>query len=352
MGMKKNEVIARAMRQLSYIEKAETQLENNPEATLDKVRVRSGGGEEGIGLESIGVPDRGVSLLEEGAEALKKVKKQGAKAKLTENEVLGLEAVILVTGRPALLVQDNSFPAPPPGWEVLEDHRKAIEKTFPSVGAIDVIVGGVTQQIGTGFLVGKDVLMTNKHVAVNFAKQAVKGWTFITGRGAAVDYRREKDRDVRRAFRIKSILGLHKTLDMALLEVDTKPISGKAKLPPPLTVATKAPKLSEHVYVVGYPIKDMSGVTPSAVIADIFGEDFGVKRLQPGEYDGALTPASLFSHDCSTLNGSSGSCVLSLNTHEVVGLHFFGTFQVTNKAVSLWKLKNDPMLKGRVEFAA
>lgn len=107
----------------------------------------------------------------------------------------------------------------------------------------------------------------------------------------------------------------------------------------------------QHVYVVGYPKLDLAGVTPGHVLTDIFGTDFGIKRLQPGEFDGELTK-STFEHDCSTLNGSSGSCVLSLENHEVVGLHFAGTFEVRNEAVSLWLLQDDNMLKGRVQFAA
>ena len=355
--MKKQELIARALKQLPYIDKAEPELESDPGAMLDKVRPpEEGGGEEGLGLESVGDGggrNRRVELLERGTEALKKVRRSGARARLSDDEMLGLEAVILVTGRPALLVQDNTFPTPPPGWEVLEEHRKEIENTFPSVGAIFASFdGGGSQQIGTAFVVGKNTLMTNRHVAVTFAQQDDDGWAFKPGLGAKIDYRREKDRDARREFAVKSIIGVHAKLDMALLEVKPKAVSGTAKLPPPLTLAAKAPKKGDHVYTVGYPVRDNTGATPSPVLLDIFGDVLGVKRLQPGEYDGALQPPSIFSHDCSTLAGNSGSCVLSLATHEVVGLHYQGTFEVTNRAVSLWKLKNDALLKGRVEFAA
>lgn len=348
--MKKKDVIARALRQLPYLQKAQTQLEEDPASALRAVRPAAGS-EEASGLESLGGTDPGLERLRTGARALKKVEAQGANARLTNEEVLGLEAVIEVIGRPALLVQDNSFPDPPVGWEILEDHRKAIEKSFPSVGVIDRIVNGKRDQMGTGFVVAKNILMTNRHVAKTFAKQGQQGWVFLEGRTAVVDYRREKERDARVEFRIRGILDVHADVDMALLELETKAVSGNAKLPPPLKIATRGPKkLQEHVYVVGYPKIDLSGSTPEQVLLDIFGMDFGVKRLQPGEFDGSITKA-VFSHDCSTLNGSSGSCVLSLTTHEVVGLHFSGTFQERNEAVALWALKNDKMLKGRVEFA-
>ncbi|MGZ5445727.1 MAG: trypsin-like serine peptidase [Thermoanaerobaculia bacterium] len=347
--MKKKDVIDRAMRQMSYLEQAETRLENDPASVLRAVRPAAAHFEEG--LESLGGRDRGLDRLRSGAEALKKVRADGASAKLTSDEIIGLEAVIEVIGRPALVVQDDSFPDPPPGWEVLEDHRKAIEKIFPSVGVIDRVIDGKSAQMGTGFMVAKNILMTNRHVAKTFAKQGAEGWSFFAGRSAMVDYRREKDRDAKVEFRIKSILDVHDDVDLALLEVDTKAVSGKAKLPPPLTIAIKGPKVQDQVYVVGYPKIDSAGATPEPVLIDIFGHDFGVKRLQPGEFDGATTKV-VFKHDCSTLNGSSGSCVLSLATHEVLGLHFSGTFQVQNNAVALWALKSDKMLKGRVEFAA
>lgn len=346
--MNKQDLIARALRQLPYIEAAEPDVENDPAEALRKVRPVA---PVTPGLESLEGADSGVSLLRSGMDAVKKVRAQGPKAKLTPQETLGLEAVIHVTGRPALLVQDNTFPDPPVGWEVLEDHRKGIDKVIPSVGVIDRIANGVSEQMGTGFLVAKNILMTNRHVAKTFAKQGDKGWVFMAGRSAKVDYRREKDRDATAEFRVKSILAVHDLVDMALLEVDVKPISGKARLPPPLTLAAKGLGNQEHVYVVGYPKLDVAGVTPGHVLTDIFGTDFGMKRLQPGEFDGEITKSN-FSHDCSTLNGSSGSCVLSLEKHEVVGLHFAGTFEVRNEAVSLWLLQNDKMLKGRVQFAA
>ena len=76
-----------------------------------------------------------------------------------------------------------------------------------------------------------------------------------------------------------------------------------------------------------------------------------VKRLQPGR---AVTYSAKFSaleHDCSTLGGNSGSPVVDLETHEVIGLHFGGRYGVGNYAVPLWMLTADPLLaKGEVNF--
>lgn len=52
-----------------------------------------------------------------------------------------------------------------------------------------------------------------------------------------------------------------------------------------------------------------------------------------------------FQHDCSTLGGNSGSCIVNLETHRIVGLHFGGRFRITNEAVNLTKLASDPLIK-------
>ncbi len=83
----------------------------------------------------------------------------------------------------------------------------------------------------------------------------------------------------------------------------------------------------------------------------IFTNVFNVKRLQPGAIMEVLEPRSLLRHDCSTLGGNSGSCVVDLETNRVVGLHFGGRFSEGNYAVALWKLTDDPLLKkAKVNF--
>ena len=49
-------------------------------------------------------------------------------------------------------------------------------------------------------------------------------------------------------------------------------------------------------------------------------------------------------HDCSTLGGVSGSCVVDLDSNQVIGLHFAGLYMQYNEAVALWRLVDDPLL--------
>jgi V8-like Glu-specific endopeptidase len=58
-------------------------------------------------------------------------------------------------------------------------------------------------------------------------------------------------------------------------------------------------------------------------------------------------------HDCSKLGGNSGSCVIDLETNQVIGLHFGGRYLGRNSAVALWELRDDRLLKkGRVNFTS
>ena len=69
-----------------------------------------------------------------------------------------------------------------------------------------------------------------------------------------------------------------------------------------------------------------------------------MKRVQPGFVVDADNWEQ-FTHGCSTLAGSSGSCVVSLSTGVVVGLHVGGRYLQENYAVPLRSLAgNERML--------
>ncbi len=107
-----------------------------------------------------------------------------------------------------------------------------------------------------------------------------------------------------------------------------------------------------NVYLVGYPASDNQGITPPEVLTRIFGDVFEVKRLQPGTMTAISSALPRFSHDCSTLGGNSGSCVVALDTHQVIGLHFSGGYKESNFAVALWRLAQDRfLLDAGVQFS-
>ncbi len=317
-------------------------------------RRRSGGGLESMEFPgSPGVapalPVEAEQALADGREAVLKLRSSDDVPPLTPREQIGLEAVILLFGRPALIVENGTFEPAPAGWEALEAQRPHVEAVLKSVGRIDLRNRGM---IGTGFLVAPNVVMTNRHVAEQFAiPSETGGWSFKLGRVPLVDYGEGRDLTPTR-LAIKSVIGIHPDarVDMALLEVDPQPVIEPPAgwTPPPvLPIAAAAPDAGDRdlqVYLIGYPASDNQGVTPPDVLSNIFGGIYEVKRLQPGTVTSIATVLPRFSHDCSTLGGNSGSCIVDLQTHKVIGLHFSGGYRENNYAVALWRFASDPLL--------
>jgi hypothetical protein len=295
--------------------------------------------------EIFGMPSSGIveKRLRDGSKALDKMSK--GETDLTPSEQLGLEAIVLLVGRPALLVQDDDFGTPPDEWQSLEGKRDMLKGIIPSVGRVDLDGHPSFPWCGTAFLVGDGIAMTNRHVAQFFAQPSGKEWKFSPGIKAKVDYREEYQRDKSNEFKVDSVLGIHPTYDLALLKVAMK--AGKKKAPAVLTVASSAPKATKDgdVAVIGYPAFDSRNGRTEQM--DIFKNIFNVKRLQPGKSTGLkATPApEILGHDCSTLGGNSGSCVVDLETGQVLALHFGGQYLKGNVSVPLWKLTKDPFFK-------
>lgn len=293
---------------------------------------------EVFGLPPTDVVDK---RLREGGNALDKIKK--GKTDLTPGEQLGLEAIVHLFGRPALLVQDNDFATPPEEWKHLEQSRELLQDIIPSVGRVDLDNHHTFPWCGTAFLVGDGIAMTNRHVAAVFASLQGREWKIMSGVKAKVDYREEYQRDKPEEFKVDKVLGVHPTYDLALLSVAKK--SGRKKAPSILKLSAKQPKTTKDadVVVIGYPAFDSRNGRTEQI--DIFKNIFNVKRLQPGKSTGLAQTPQILGHDCSTLGGNSGSCVIDLATGNVIGLHFGGQYLKGNVSVPLWKLATDPFFK-------
>lgn len=311
-----------------------------------------GGGLPQTGLVEKAIEAQREATIEAGKRGLERISEGGADTVLSPEEEVGLEAIVLLVGRPALLIQGGRFGAPPSDWTVLDEHRDDIEKTIRSVGRIEVEGHPNLQWVGTGFLVGPDVLMTNRHVAVEFTAPRGNGrWGIAPGMRPRVDFREEHGEMGSSEFRIKALIGIHGRYDMALFRLEKD--SG---LPDPLPLSAGPAPVAElpgrNLYVVGYPAWDGRRNDPEPM-QRLFSNIYNVKRLQPGTLMRYLTGQNLFTHDCSTLGGNSGSCAVDLDTHRVIGLHFGGRYQQANNAVALWELRDDPLVKfAGLQFAA
>ncbi|MBW5482777.1 trypsin-like serine peptidase [Streptomyces bambusae] len=288
-------------------------------------------------------------VLEAGARGLEKLA-EGRADDVDDDEYFGVEAIVLLQGRPAILVQNQDFPSQSGDWSVLDGQRAGIQQSIARVGRVEVTGHADLDWLGTGFLVAPDVVMTNRHVAAEFSRSDGQGtFTFRQGMGARIDTAEElgaPPSDGTFEFAVTEIIGIHRDVDMALLRVTAG--AGGGSLPTPLAIAGEAPPdlVGRPVYVVGYPARDGRRNEPEAM-SRIFMDIYNVKRLQPGTTTG-FNPDGSMGHDCSTLGGNSGSPVFDLAGHQVLGLHFGGRFRSGNFSVPLFRLTDDPLL-GRAE---
>ena len=283
-------------------------------------------------------------LLGAGIAGLDKIRK-GRDDELDDRERLGLTAIILLHGRPAILVKDGDFAAPPPEWSQLSRHRDGIRDVIARSGRIEVDGHLDYHWLGTAFLVAHDTVMTNRHVASELCASKGDTWSFHAGLAARVDFRVEHERSEPLEFAVTEPIGLHADHDLALLRVEVTSAAGE-QLPAPLALAAAAPAdlFERDVYVVGHPALDSRRNEPEP-IRRLFEGIFDVKRLQPGRTVGWSTAFGAVEHDCSTLGGNSGSPLVDLETHRVLGLHFGGRYGIGNYAVPLWTLRGDPLLE-------
>jgi hypothetical protein len=197
--------------------------------------------------------------------------------------------------------------------------RARVKPFLYSIGRLERAVGP-DASVGTGFLVGPDLVLTNRHVVSDLTM----GTEVLDPGQAVITFNEEADTVEPDASRIAvtGIVALHPLLDLALLRV---------ALPNPRPVpafASEPASLATEIAAVGYPFKD--GRNPIFVDA-IYGSSYGVKRAALGQVTGG-SGARMF-HDCSTLGGSSGSPLFSLASGRVVGVHYTGQFMYRNEAV-------------------
>lgn len=287
----------------------------------------------------------------ENAKSALEEARKGSGARLTPEQRRAFEK-LFSDARPAIEVEKGSFIEPRGSWVRLEPHREGIERTLPSVGRIELEghwAGLVTA--GTGFLVSPSLIMTNRHVVENFAKPDT-GWRFDPGVAAQIDFGERSRSPASNEFRLSKVVGVHEKLDLALIRLDSE---GR-KLPDPLALAIsrRQKRVGRYVYAVGYPGFNPIATAESGFEAPkFFKNEFDIKRLSPGKVRKLQSWATTFTHDCTTLGGSSGSPIIDLETHEVLGLHFTGKYLRANRAVELWRVADDPLVrKARLRFAS
>ncbi len=265
--------------------------------------------------------------------------------KLTEAQVAALEAIILPNERPVTVIQNGRFGDLPAPWKHLNSRNNTlrIQSAIPSIGRVEFGDDDAHGQIGTGFVVGRDLLMTNRHVAAFFSRGRGRRIQFLSSPPVGCDFLREQNSVFKEFFEVVSVRMVHPHWDMAILEV-----SGIGAKHTPLNLSIEPPDelQGRDVAVIGYPVRNNDD--SREVQEKIFQGGDGIKRLAPGkigdsaevEISGERTVRAM-THDSSTLGGNSGSAVIDISNGDVVGLHFAGIYLKANYSVPTWELARD-----------
>jgi hypothetical protein len=284
----------------------------------------------------------------------------------------GLEALVRMKGRPALRVVGGTVDSTDPlfgEWGGSLVMIPQLPDLTRAVGRID----GDGNHIGTGFVIGPGIVMTNRHVLEAIAEEvsnaAGSKWVFNFDQ-VTIDFSETADGSAR--YRVKSVIAAgpepieervrFPRLDMALLEVETSDAAGKP-LPKPLRMIDARPELQQmgDMFTIGFPARPSTSsmIDPatntfsmdvSKRLAQIFNLKFGRKYVSPGVVDRPTGVAGdirnwVFSHDATTLGGNSGSAAIRfMDPLGVVGLHFGGATLTANYAHQVAAVKASGIL--------
>ncbi len=297
--------------------------------------------------------------FELAAAAAKKLR-LAPKPELSPEETAALHALVHLVSRPALRVRRGDVPAVPESWPSLQAALPVVRARLKGVGRLDKSDG---TQVGTGWFIAPDLLVTNNHVVAGLCgldphgdskwRDKLESATVAHNALWASDettrptWKPDEAPDgAEAAGRISEVVMTHPNVDMAFVAIGGVPESEQSVLP--LAEAPFSDELKLDYYLAGYPAllrNQIDRFHPALVNLLFGGPNEGMdKRVSPGavtEVDTAVDRPRA-GHDATTLGGSSGSAVIDLTTHQVVGLHYSGHYGVVNNAVALWKMQDDP----------
>jgi endonuclease G, mitochondrial len=245
-------------------------------------------------------------------------------------------------GMPVISIKNNKsdyLPDTSTHWKDLLEACPNLEKSIRAVGCIRVLKpdsSSKTLPMGTAWFVRSDVLVTNRHVAVEFANNFNPfNFKVESGsgrlRGASIDLLMEKESNLKREFTIKDVIYMDspgEALDLAFLKIDNE---DNNSAPIAFDIETQ----SGDAAVIGYPL-NKSGVSRQLAL-QFFGNSYGFKRLACGTV--LAFEENEIQHSCPTLNGNSGSPLISLTTGNVIGIHCSGETLGANYALPAARIK-------------
>lgn len=283
-------------------------------------------------------------LVQHAQEAMRTMSDDGPNVALSLSHTLALESVILSRGRPALRVMEHSIEPidddrhPGSGvWRtILNDHEHTLAATASAVAAVmvkDHYAPTPETVVGTAWLLGPDLAITNRHVL--FPDYGLRLARRLPGHptqarlksdvGVSLDFAYDNGPARPLRYAVDSVVFVSEPndpVDVALLRV--KPIAGSPiATPKPLTLSTDANEWDANfVYAVGHPGR-MAQVSDD--IAAVFGNPDGRKRVSFGELmDPDPNSGIDLLYDASTIGGYSGGPASPIGSEGVIGLHYWG----------------------------
>ncbi|MEL6108888.1 MAG: DNA/RNA non-specific endonuclease [Planctomycetota bacterium] len=242
------------------------------------------------------------------------------------------EAIVMRHGYPALLIQNGDYEQPRlRTWQKrLNPNRSTIKRVIGSVGRVDLRNLPAAKWVGTCWLIDEDTLITNRHVADFFTDVQNGRVEILPGVEVYADFLEEHGSDEQLEYLIRSVsyIEADPRIDLAFMKLDSGVASRLGIEPIPVAETHDE---SEFIGVVGYPARDHRN--PVHDQARIFRDIFDVKRLAPGKIMDANHDSYVFTHNCTTLGGNSGSAVFDIQSGKAVGLHFAGSALEQNYAV-------------------
>ena len=196
--------------------------------------------------------------------------------------------------------------------------QEAVQPSIYAVGRLDR--ADDTNSLGTGFLVTDELLVTNYHVLA-----ALSHGTGLLRDGDALVYfgQEFEPTDRQGAVPVTAVVAADEEVDLAILRVSPSPTSPGRR---PFVISEAAVAAGDNVATLGYP---MEGANNNPLfLKQIFGNELYVKRASQGQVLKVST--NHVYHDCSTLNGNSGSPLMTLENAKVIGVHNSGDFMYRN----------------------
>lgn len=263
------------------------------------------------------------------------------------------EGIIMTMGRPAFLIRNDRLDGIA-GKSIWKDRlgvkHQLIRTSSPNVGRIELENYPRCPWVGTGWLIkGTNIIVTNRHVAHNFASRQHKGFDINMDYAGnelevRIDFKEEFNVDEIREFKINKVLHIAENdePDIALLQVNTTNQFGM-NLPEGLEVHDELVRSKTKVFVLGYPANH--SFNEVKIYDFIFKGISDVKRLAPGEISPTNAASFIYMHDCSTWYGNSGSPIIDFETGKVVGIHYAGSHHELDGIRGNWAVSSKYLIE-------